>query len=72
MANFGKVAVDLRAGVDVPAQLIFLRLSRPVRAADLYGMRKGDRFQHQTDPIPREKAKSDAEKTSAGRRKRKR
>jgi dCTP deaminase len=55
MANFGKVAVDLRAGVDVPAQLIFLRLSKPVPAADLYGTRKGDRFQHQTDPIPRSK-----------------
>jgi dCTP deaminase len=55
MANFGRVAVDLRAGVDVPAQLIFLKLTRPVAAADLYGKRKGDRFQHQADPIPRGK-----------------
>lgn len=52
MANFGKVAVDLRAGVDIPAQLMFLQLSSPIPEADLYGKREGDRFQNQTDPIP--------------------
>ena len=65
MANFGKVAVDLRAGIDVPAQLIFLRLSKAIRAADLYGTRKGDRFQHQTDPIPRSKPRPSAERSRA-------
>ena len=55
MANFGMVAVDLRAGIDVPAQLIFLRLTQPIRAEDLYGTQSGDRFQHQTDPIPHDK-----------------
>jgi dCTP deaminase len=72
MANFGKVAVDLRAGIDVPAQLIFLRLSRPVSAKDLYGTRKGDRFQHQTDPIPRARPFKPAEGAAPRQRKRKR
>ena len=37
MANFGEVPVDLRAGVDTPAQLILLRLTTPLESTDLYG-----------------------------------
>jgi hypothetical protein len=52
MFNFGKVAVDLRAEVDKPAQLILLRVSTPLREEDLYGRAGHDVFQGQTDPIP--------------------
>jgi len=52
MVNFGKVAVELRAGRDRPAQLMLLQLSTPLEEADLYGAGKDDRFQGQTDPIP--------------------
>ena len=53
MANFGKIPVELRAGVDEPAQLMFFRLSTPVPETDLYGTGTNDTFQGQTDPIPR-------------------
>jgi dCTP deaminase len=52
MANFGRVAVDLRAGIDKPAQLMLLRLSTPIIAEELYGTGPQDTFQGQTDPIP--------------------
>ena len=53
MANFGKVAVELRAEIDMPAQLLFFQLSTPIAKTELYGSREGDRFKSQTDPIPR-------------------
>jgi len=53
MANFGSVAVELRAGVDAPAQLILMRLTTPLPAEDLYGADPKDIFQYQTEPIPR-------------------
>jgi deoxycytidine triphosphate deaminase len=53
MANFGKIAVDLRAGIDQPAQLMLFRLSTPLDEQQLYGARDADVFQYQTDPIPR-------------------
>lgn len=53
MANFGRVPVELRAGVDEPAQLMFFQLSTPVPETDLYGTGVNDTFQGQTDPIPR-------------------
>ena len=52
MVNFGKVAVELRAQVDEPAQLMFFRLSTAVPEADLYGASEKDTFQGQSDPIP--------------------
>jgi deoxycytidine triphosphate deaminase len=52
MANFGKVPIELRAGIDEPAQLMFFRLSTPVPESDLYGTSTSDTFQGQTDPIP--------------------
>lgn len=53
MANFGKIAVDLRAGIDQPAQLMLFRLSTPLDEQQLYGASGSDVFQYQTDPIPR-------------------
>ncbi|MFL6202123.1 MAG: dCTP deaminase [Thermoanaerobaculia bacterium] len=52
MANFGQVPVDLRAGIDRPAQLILMQISTPLQAIDLYGASGQATFQSQTDPIP--------------------
>ena len=52
MANFGRVPVDLRAGIDQPAQLMLLKISTPLEETALYGAGKQDTFQYQTDPIP--------------------
>lgn len=57
MANFGKVAIELRAGIDEPAQLMFFELSTTISEADVYGSSKGDTFQGQTDPIPHRKSR---------------
>ena len=56
MFNFGNVAVDLRAAIDRPAQLMLLRLTTPLRTQELYGQGKDDRFQGQTAPIPHRKS----------------
>ena len=53
MANFGTVPVDLRPGVDEPAQLLLLRLTSPLADADLYGAGAEDVFQYQADPLTR-------------------
>lgn len=53
MANFGKVPVELRAGIDEPAQLMLFKLSSPVPEAELYGTSSKDAFQGQTEPLPR-------------------
>ncbi|HYM61011.1 MAG TPA: dCTP deaminase [Thermoanaerobaculia bacterium] len=55
MANFGKIPVELRAGIDEPAQLMLFKLSTPVPKSDLYGMSDKDLFQGQSDPIPHKK-----------------
>lgn len=55
MANFGEIPVELRAGIDEPAQLMLFRLSTPVPESDLYGTSAEDLFQGQTDPIPHHK-----------------
>jgi len=55
MANFGRVAVDLRAGIDEPAQLMLLRISTPLEELELYGTSPQDVFQYQKGTIPREK-----------------
>ena len=52
MANFGRVPVDLRAGVDEPAQLMLLKVSSPLEEPDLYGKNPKDVFQHQMGTIP--------------------
>ncbi len=56
MVNFGKVAVDLRAGIDKPAQVMFFKLSSPLKRAELYGASAKDVFQYQSGPIPRRQA----------------
>lgn len=53
MANFGTVPVDLRPTIDEPAQLLLLRLTRPLGDAELYGAGKDDVFQYQAEPLPR-------------------
>ena len=57
MANFGKLAVELRAGIDKPAQLLLVKITTPLEESELYGTGPEDSFQHQTEPIPR-KSKS--------------
>jgi dCTP deaminase len=52
MFNFGRVAVDLRAERDQPAQLILLRVSTPLKEDELYGQAGHDVFQGQTLPVP--------------------
>lgn len=52
MSNLGKVPVNLRAGIDQPAQLMLLKLSSPVAERDLYGTGPNDMFQGQETPIP--------------------
>jgi dCTP deaminase len=58
MFNFSQASITLRAEKDMPAQLMFLRISEPLKKADLYGSKSTDIFQHQTDPVPRKKKKS--------------
>ena len=55
MANFGKVTVQLRAGRDMPAQLLFAQITTALSDPDLYGADPTDVFQKQTDPIPRKR-----------------
>jgi len=52
MANFGKVPVELRAGVDQPAQLILMKVTTPLGISESYGAGEDDVFQYQTEPIP--------------------
>lgn len=52
MFNFGRVPVDLRAGVDKPAQLMLVKLTTPLAEKELYGHGDHDRFQHQSSPLP--------------------
>jgi dCTP deaminase len=53
MANFGKMPVNLRAGIDKPAQLLLAKITTPLEESELYGANPTDVFQHQTDVIPR-------------------
>ena len=53
MANFGKVPVELRAGIDKPAQLLLSQITTPLEESELYGTNPTDVFQNQTEPIPR-------------------
>lgn len=53
MTNLGRVSVNLRAGIDKPAQLMLVRLSTPLPKDQLYGTGEDDTFQGQKTPIPR-------------------
>jgi dCTP deaminase len=57
MFNFSNVAVELSAGIDRPAQLMLLRISTPLDAAEVYGAHAGDVFQDQKAPLPRARPK---------------
>jgi hypothetical protein len=37
---------------DLPAQLMFFKVSSPLTKEELYGSGEGDIFQYQSDPIP--------------------
>lgn len=58
MSNVGQMTVELDAEEDAPAQLILLKLTTPLDKADLYGASGDDRFQFQSDPVPRSEAAS--------------
>jgi dCTP deaminase len=53
MTNLGRISVNLRAGIDRPAQLMLMRLSTPLTKEQLYGTGTDDTFQGQKTPIPR-------------------
>ena len=53
ISNVGKATVQLVAEEDVPAQLMFMRLTSPLDDTDIYGADENDIFQYQSDPIPR-------------------
>ena len=53
MANFGNAPVELRAGIDRPAQLLLAPVTTPLEESDQYGAHPTDVFQYQTSTIPR-------------------
>ena len=53
MANFGKMPVELRAGIDKPAQFLLAKTTQPLNESELYGTNPSDLFQNQTEPIPK-------------------
>ena len=58
MANFGRATVELRAGRDMPAQLLLFRTTTSLSATDAYGADPtADVFHEQTEPIPRKHGK---------------
>ena len=52
MMNFGKFTVQLRAGIDQPAQLLLAEVTNPLKDDEVYGTGPEDRFQGQRSPIP--------------------
>ena len=52
MSNHGKFPVELRAGIDKPAQLMLFRTSQALESSEVYGSAPGDVFQYQNRPIP--------------------
>ena len=55
MANFGKLPVALRAGIDKPVQLLLAKITTPLKASELYGANPKDVFQDQESPIPKKR-----------------
>jgi len=58
MFNFSGVPVDLRAGIDRPAQLMLLRISTPLDVAEVYASDSLDVFQGQEAPLPQRRRNS--------------
>jgi len=57
MFNFSQASITLRAEKDMPAQLMFLRISEPLKKADLYGSKSTD--YSNIKPIPCRERRSD-------------
>ena len=55
MANFGKLPVTLRAGIDSPAQLILAQISPSLDPSEQYGAQPTDIYQNQQSPLPQPK-----------------
>ena len=53
MTNHSNAPVELVALEDDPAQLIFMRLTNPLKDTEVYGTEPGDVFQNQDAPLPR-------------------
>lgn len=56
MANFGKVPIQLRAGIDKPAQLILVQITAELSGPDLYGASPESHFQNQIETVPRQRS----------------
>ncbi len=52
LTNVGETAIELRAGVDAPCQLMFLLQKTAVTEAESYGSSEEDIFAGQTEPVP--------------------
>ena len=52
MTNFGKFALQLRTGIDKPAQLLLAEVTTPLSDDEVYGTGPEDRFQGQQSTIP--------------------
>jgi len=55
IANHGKIPVILRAGKDKLAQLMLLKITKPLKKGESYGSAPSHVFQGQTEPIPRKR-----------------
>lgn len=52
MAHFGNVPLRLRAGIDKPAQIMFMRASTELSKDETYGSKESHIFQGQNKPLP--------------------
>lgn len=52
MTNLGNVPVQLRAGIDQPAQLLLAEIRTPLEEDEVYGTGPDDKFQGQTGVLP--------------------
>ncbi len=50
--NVGVIPITLRAHQDMPVQILFMRLSKPLAHHEMYGSKDDDIFQDQKKPIP--------------------
>ncbi len=52
LTNHSNMALELKAGLDQPCQLILVKLSTPLEPEEMYGSLPGDSFAAQSKPIP--------------------
>ena len=55
MTNVGPATIQLTAGEDEPAQLMFATIVGDLDIDEVYGNRPTDQFQYQDSPVPRQK-----------------